>query len=184
MVRIAGRAVVLRDFEAADAPVLREWLRPHHEWNHWDGPYFSRPTDTEAEAFCAAVIDPATWTWPRSRLVVADPVDDRLIGSVTWYWESRESNWRRIGVVLYDPASWSGGRGSEAVALWTTYLFATTDVVRLDFATWSGNERMCRVGQRLGWTEEARFRDAREVDGRRYDSVVFGVLRSEWAARG
>jgi RimJ/RimL family protein N-acetyltransferase len=40
---------------------------------------------------------------------------------------------------------------------------------------------MCRVGAKLGWTREAVFREAREVRGRRYDSVVYGILRSEWA---
>jgi RimJ/RimL family protein N-acetyltransferase len=69
------------------------------------------------------------------------------------------------------------------VALWTSYLFATTDIVRLDYATWSGNIGMCRIGSKLGWTEEGRFRQARVVEGRRYDSVVYGVLRSEWEAR-
>ena len=32
----------------------------------------------------------------------------------------------------------------------------------------------------LGSVEEARFRQARVVDGVRYDSVVMGVLRDEW----
>lgn len=63
------------------------------------------------------------------------------------------------------------------------YLFATTEVVRLDFATWSGNTGMCRIGHKLGWVEEARFRQARQLRGQRYDSVVYGVLRAEWDAR-
>lgn len=84
---------------------------------------------------------------------------------------------------LFDPAFWSGGRGSEAVRLWTDYLFDTTEIVRLDLATWSGNTGMCRVAAKLGWTEEARFRDARVVGGERYDSVVYGVLRREWLGR-
>ena len=41
---------------------------------------------------------------------------------------------------------------------------------------------MLGVGHRLGFSEEARFRDAREVRGERYDSVVMGVLRAEWEA--
>jgi RimJ/RimL family protein N-acetyltransferase len=182
---IVGSRVVLRDWREADLPALREWLRPHHEWHRWDGPYFGAPTDAEADAWCASLatsIAAGDWPTPRSRLVIADPADDRLIGSVSWHYESRETDWRRIGVVLYDPAAWSGGRGTEAVALWTSYLFATTDIVRLDYATWSGNTRMCRLGRRLGWTEEGRFRMARVVDGE-HDSVVYGVLRSEWEPR-
>ncbi|WP_051478973.1 GNAT family protein [Arthrobacter sp. H5] len=66
---------------------------------------------------------------------------------------------------------------------WTDYLFGATDIRRLDFATWSGNHAMCRVGLRLGWREEARFRDARMVDGVVHDSVVYGMLRREWKTR-
>jgi RimJ/RimL family protein N-acetyltransferase len=134
-VRIAGRTVVLRDWRAEDLPALREWLRPHQEWHRWDGPYYPPPTDAEVDGICAdlaARIAAADWPSPRTRVVIADAADDRLLGSIAWYWESKETDWRRIGVVLYDPASWSGGRGTEAVALWTTYLFETTDIVRLD----------------------------------------------------
>lgn len=103
-----------------------------------------------------------------------------MLGQVSWYWESKETDWRRLGIVIYDPASWNAGRGTEALRLWTTYLFATTSVRRLDFATWSGNAGMLALGRRLGFVEEGRFREARVVDGRVYDSVVMGVLRGEW----
>ena len=183
---IVGSRVVLRDWRADDLPALREWLRPHHEWHRWDGPYFAPITDAEADEWCAALaasMRRGEWPIPRRRVAIADADDDRLLGSISWHFESEETDWRRIGIVLYDPATWSGGRGTEAVALWTSYLFATTDIVRLDYSTWSGNVRMCRIGPRLGWTEEGRFRQARVVDGRRYDGVVYGVLRSEWEPR-
>ncbi len=60
-------------------------------------------------------------------------------------------------------------------------LSAATGFRRLDFSTWSGNLAMCSVGLKLGWTEEARFRDARVVRGAVYDSVVYGVTRAQWA---
>lgn len=179
---LEGTLVRLRDWRDADVPALRGWLRPHHEWHRWNAPYFGRPTDEEADRMCQGIVATELRT-PRPTLAIAGHDGDRLLGSVSWYWESEETNWRRVGIVLYDPASWSGGRGTEALTLWTSYLFATTDVVRLDYATWSGNERMCRLGEKLGWTLEARFRQARIVDGRHYDSVVYGVLRDEWAAR-
>lgn len=54
-------------------------------------------------------------------------------------------------------------------------MFSNTKVPRLDFATWSGNLGMLRIGQRLGFVEEGRFRQAREVDGVLYDAVVMGT---------
>jgi RimJ/RimL family protein N-acetyltransferase len=115
---------------------------------------------------------------PPSRLVV--DVGGELVGTVAWYWESHETEWARMGVTVYDPAVRGRGIGRTALALWTTFLFASTPWVRLDFATWSGNEAMLGVGKALGFVEEARFRQARVVDGVRHDSVVMGVLRGEW----
>lgn len=183
LTQLRGTTVVLRDWRLGDLGPHREWLRPHHEWHARDGPYFPPPTDDEADDACAGLrrqIISAQWPSPRTSLVVADPVSDILIGRVSWYFESEESDWRRIGVVLYDTAVRSRGRGTEAVRLRANHLFSTSEIVRLDFATWSGNTAMCRVGTKLGLAEEARFREARVVREQRYDGVVYGVLRAEW----
>lgn len=119
---------------------------------------------------------------PRESLAIVDP-DDRMVGSVTWYWESRETDWRRMGIVVFNPAARSRGIGTEALSLWTTYLFDATTARRLDFSTYSGNAAMCGVGRALGFVEEGRFREARPWAGEVYDAVVYGVLRAEWEAR-
>lgn len=181
--RIEGERVVLRDWMLADLEVHRYWLRPEHEWHRWDAPYFGPPSPVHTDERIARLqtqIIAADWPQPREQLVVADRSSGAYLGLVSWYWESRPSDWRRLGIVLHDPKTWSGGLGTEAFALWTSMLFRQTGAHRLDFATWSGNERMCRLGLRLGFTEEARLREAREVDGVKHDSVVYGVLRNEW----
>jgi len=107
--------VVLRDWRRNDLAPYREWLQPHHEWHAWDGPYFPRPTDGQAEQRRNDLrrrIDAHDWPTPRTTLVIADRASDLLLGGVTWYYESEETDWR-LGVVLYDPRSWSGGRGTR-----------------------------------------------------------------------
>jgi len=181
-----GESIGLRLFEPRDIEQYREWLQPHQDWHLWDGPYFTKMTATEVDAACArlgASLADGSYAAARpvQRAVIATRGDAaRVLGTVSWHWESQESDWRRMGITVYDPAVRGQGIGTAALAQWTDYLFATTDVVRLDYSTWSGNARMLAVGQRLGFTEEARFRDAREVRGTRYDSVVMGVLRREW----
>jgi RimJ/RimL family protein N-acetyltransferase len=39
---------------------------------------------------------------------------------------------------------------------------------------------MIAVGRKLGFTQEAVFRQARRWSGGVHDAIVFGVLRSEW----
>ena len=165
-------------------PGYTYWQAPHHSWHDTNSPYLGRPTIDDAQAQAqrlAAYVaaDPALRPRPRESLAVVTPAD-RMVGSVTWYWESQATQWRRMGIVLFDPAARGVGIGSEALALWTTYLFAHTTDRRLDFATYSGNEAMCGVGRRLGFVEEARFRKARPWQGVDHDGLVFGVLREEW----
>jgi RimJ/RimL family protein N-acetyltransferase len=159
---------------------------PDQDWHLWDGPFFAKMTPSEVDqamSRLATEVSDGTLntTRPVRRAVIVRSADpDAVVGSVSWHWESEESDWRRMGITVYDPATRGQGVGTAALRVWTDYLFATTEVVRLDYSTWSGNTRMLGVGRKLGFTEEARFRDAREVRGERYDSVVMGVLRREW----
>lgn len=126
-ITLLGARVGLRDWRLEDLAAYREWLRPQHEWHAWDGPHFPRPTDARADQMCEDLrrrINAADWSTPRTSLVIADRGSEVLVGSVSWYYESEVTDWRRTGVVLYDPASWSRGRGTEAAQLWTDYLFA------------------------------------------------------------
>lgn len=183
--QLDGTLVVLRDWRRDDLAPLREWLDPSHPWHETNGPYFAPPTpegiDSEVERI-EAMVDAAVLPSPRSSLAVADSSNDhRLLGQVSWYWESEETDWRRMGIVIYDDAAWGRGQGTDAMHLWTSYLFAKTDALRLDFATYSGNPAMIALGRRLGFVEEGRFRRARRWSGGVHDSVVMGVLREEWA---
>lgn len=181
--RLDGAHIRLRDWQPEDVPAYREWLRPHQEWHLWDGPYFPPPSDAEADAAVERLerhIESADWPETRTAAVIADSATDQLIGVVSWHWESEATNWRRAGITVFDVGTRGRGVGTEALELWAGYLFSATDIRRLDYSTWSGNTAMCRVGQKLGWKEEARFRDARVVRGEVFDSVVYGITRDEW----
>ncbi len=184
-----SRGVALRRFALSDLPALREWLLPHQDWHLWDGPYSQKPGPEEVDAACARMrarieTGQVASESPAQRAVITTVEDPRtMLGTVSWHWEAEESDWRRIGITIFDPDIRGRGTGTEALRIWVDHLFATTQIVRLDFSTWSGNLRMIGVGHRLGFVEEGRFRDAREVRGARYDSVVMGVIRGEWMSQ-
>ncbi len=179
-VRLIGERVVLRDWVPTDLEPLRNWLQPHQRWRDTNGPYFPRKSAAQQDAFAITTVAGADQPDPRTSLAVVDAVDGRLVGRVNWYWECQETDWRRIALAVYDPARWGHGIGTEALVLWTGYLFDRTDALRLDFATYSGNPGMLAVGSRAGYTEEARLRQARRWAGGVHDAVIMGVLRAEW----
>lgn len=167
--------------------MLDDLLHPERRWHDTNGPYFGRPTIDDmaraAERFIATANVPvAERSVPRSSLAIETQVDgqDRLVGSVSWYWECEATDWRRLGIVLYDESVWGNGLATEALRLWVSYLFDVTDSLRLDLATYSANSGMIAVARKLGFVEEARLRKARRWAGGIHDSVIYGILREEW----
>ncbi|MPV51347.1 GNAT family N-acetyltransferase [Pseudactinotalea sp. HY160] len=198
---LRGRGVLLRDLEPADGDRLADLTALDRPWRRTNGPYFGQPSraelaDDDRRFRELAGTDHARLPDPRSMLAICAPgtaaesgpgADSEggpgaavLIGLVSWYWESHVTDWRRMGIAIHDEAYWGRGLGTEAMALWTSYLFDHTDALRLDFATYSGNPGMIAVGRRLGFVEEGRYRRARRWAGGVHDAVVMGVLREEW----
>lgn len=175
--------MLLRDWERGDAARIAELVVPERGWHETNGPYFGRPTAedlADVRRRLAERAESTTLPEPRTSLAVVRRSDDLLVGTVTWYWESEATDWRRLGIVLWDEAVWGQGLGGEALTLWTDYLFATTDALRLDLATYSGNPGMIALAKRVGFVEEGRMRKARRWSGGVHDAVVLGVLREEW----
>ena len=179
-----GNQISLRDWQLSDLEAFEFWHIGKKRWMEFDAPYYRKPSAVEIQLSVQQLterIRRSDWPSPRKRLVIADKETDKLIGTVSWYWQSKATNWKSIGIAIYDEAYWGKGIGFEALKLWIDYLFEVSrDIVRLDLRTWSGNERMMNLATKLGFKEEARFRMARVVNGIYYDSIGMGVLRGEW----
>jgi RimJ/RimL family protein N-acetyltransferase len=159
-----------------DMPKLWELIYKEEspEWKKWDAPYFEHkhvPFEQFMEHKGEYVNSESRW---------AIEVNQEVIGTVSYYWEHKPSNWLEMGIVIYNPKFWSGGYGSRALRLWINHLFTTMPLVRVGYTTWSGNERMIKVGEKFGMTMEARLRKCRYYNGEYYDSIRMGLLREEW----
>jgi putative hydrolase of HD superfamily len=184
---IEGPNIRLRDISENDLTAYRYWQQPGHDWQALDGPYYPKLTQEEVEKLIETLKEYiATSDWPevRTRLMIADQHTDKLLGSVSRYWISQETHWAALGIVIFDSAWWRKGLGYEALGLWMDYLFSQfPEWVRLDLRTWSGNQGMIRLAQKLGYRQEACFRKARIVEGDYYDGLGFGILRDEWSSQ-
>jgi RimJ/RimL family protein N-acetyltransferase len=174
-------SLTLRDQTAADLPILHRWLHAEQgpEWRRWDGPYFFRSQQEPVtfEAYSARELaQPAD---EHSQIIA---LNGECIGFINRHEEAPVGGgWWELGIVIFDPAYWSGGYGTRALELWVAATFRDTAAHVFTLTTWSGNVRMCRAAERLGLRECARIPEARAWDGQRWDSLKFGVLRREWA---
>lgn len=170
------KEVIIRPIQPEDLPRLWELMCKDEapEWKKWDAPYYEYkavPFDEFMEKAHSYVERDNFW---------AVEVAGVVRGIVSYYWEHEPSKWLEMGIGLHEAPSWGQGIGTRALTLWMKHLFTTMPLVRVGYTTWSGNERMIRVGEKLGMTMEARIRKVRLYNGVYYDSIRMGILREEW----
>lgn len=83
---------------------------------------------------------------------------------------------RAIGIDICEPHLWGNGIGTNALRAFMNYYFENGEE-ELYIQTWSGNVRMLRCAEKLGFVECDRCIGKREVDGRNYDGLTFRLTK-------
>lgn len=180
--RITGSKVVIRTIEEKDLYNLWKMIygEENPEWKKWDAPYFPHEHISYEEYVNQMEKRIKSQTQSRFAIEVSEDGQEKVIGTVSYYWEDKRSLWLEMGIVIYDPTYWNGGYGTEALKAWIDYLFSALPLVRVGLTTWSGNQRMIRCAEKLGMKMEGRMRKCRYYNGEYYDSIRMGILREEW----
>ncbi len=109
--------------------------------------------------------------------------DDRLIGlaSIRWIHWTHAAGMIRLSIG--QPDDRGKGYGSEALRMLLRYAFDELNLHRIGVDTFEYNTGALRFLERNGFVVEVRRRQAIHRDGRRWDALMLGMLREEWAAR-
>jgi len=118
----------------------------------------------------------------RARAASSDG-DDRLIGKavVEWIEWSNGNGWLRLGIGAAEDRR--KGYGSQALRMLLRFAFSELNLFRVSALVPEYNEAATGLFGKFGFVEEVRRRKALNRDGRLWDLVVFGLLRSEWGSQ-
>ena len=148
------------------------------EWTKWNAPYFN---DYTAYRSFSSFKQSSITEYLLSHSCKAITINDQAIGMVSKNWIDKTTLWLEIGIVIYNPNYWHGGLGTRALEKWITDIFSEyPDLEHIGLTTWSGNVRMMHLAEKIGLKKEAQIRKVRYFQGFYYDSVKYGILRSEW----
>lgn len=103
---------------------------------------------------------------------------DTVIGSVDFN-HRHEDDVLEIGYTLH-PDYWGRGYVPEAARALIDLAFKELDLHKIELVCYSHNRQSQRVAEKLGFTLEARIRDRKDAQGNRCDSLIYGLLKSEW----
>ena len=194
---LTTKDLILRDITEADLARHLHWETVETEWQLWDGPWeYEGLTDEERLSEAYAYVDKLRARMERLRTLPPDAprttfhiaekgASDCAIGWMNSYCIDGDFNYTAgegaaaIGIDIPEPAARGKGYGTQALGAFIAYLLDTgCDTVYTQ--TWSGNERMIHLAEKLGFELCCRKPGLRLVRGQRYDGLTFRLNREKF----
>jgi RimJ/RimL family protein N-acetyltransferase len=85
-----------------------------------------------------------------------------------------------VGIGLGEREFWGKGYGTDALRVLLRYAFDELNLARVSLSFLEDNCRAQRSYAKCGFRYEGRERQAWAYDGRRWDEIYMGLLRTEW----
>ncbi|MBI3448700.1 MAG: GNAT family N-acetyltransferase [Acidobacteria bacterium] len=173
---IRGRKVTLGPVDPADAEQYSVWVNDPRVRVYLNRPY---PQTVEEERRRVEGLIGATDAIGFS---IRLREDGRLIGRSAIRGIHSVNRSGVFTIFLGDPATWSGGLGTEATALTMAYALDVLNLNRLELEVFAFNERAVRAYERLGFVREGVRREAKFHDGGFHDAIVMAIVSGDWRA--
>ncbi len=177
--RIATARLVLREFVVADWTEVLAYQRDARYLRYY--PWTDR-TEADARDFVQMFLDQHAEQQRRKfQLAITLPDDGRLIGSCGVR-RKPENDWEAdIGYELA-PEHWGKGYATEAARAMVQFAFDDLGVHRVSSWCIADNTASARVLEKAGLQLEGRLRENEYFKERWWDTLVYGLLASDWSA--
>ena len=175
--RIATTRLVLREFETNDWPAV---LAYQHDPRYLQFYPWTDRTEAEVRDFVQMFLDQQAER-PRRKfqLAITLPHDGRVVGNCGIR-HKNENDWEAdIGYELA-PEYWGRGYATEAAIAIVNFGFRELRLHRISSWCIANNAASARVLERVGLRLEGRLRENEYFKGRWWDTLLYGLLESEW----
>lgn len=187
--------IILRDITEEDIEDYIRWNTVETDWANWDAPWEALPDlqtfnpeeyrKKELEKL-AKPKDKIRWGFE------IETVKGEHIGAVSSYMMNENFEWipakdikpgdkafRAVGISICESSFCEKGFGTKALAAFINYYFEN-GADEIYCQTWSGNIRMIKCAEKLGFEECRRKKDLRLVRGEHYDGLTFRLIKEKF----
>jgi RimJ/RimL family protein N-acetyltransferase len=174
---LIGRTIYLRPLEPEDAPPIVTW--------------FNDPevTRTLRRYQPMTLAQEKAWLEQIGRsetdvaLAIVVRETDQFIGVTGLHNLSVRHRHVMFGISIGVKAMWGKGYGTEAAELLVRHAFQTLNLNRVQLEVYELNKPAIRCYEKAGFQIEGRLRQTYFAEGRYWDTLVMGILRSEWRSQ-
>lgn len=192
---IVTKDLFLRDLSETDIEKRIYWETTETEWQLWDAPWeYEGLTEVEKTHELSEYTDYLHMKAKRFENMPKDKKrysfevetkDRRYIGWVSSYsidddcaYTEKEGHCT-IGIDIPDVSARGKGYAYQALCAFINYLYEHGES-EIFTQTWSGNERMMHIAEKIGFEECCRKIGVRSVRGRTYDGLTFKLNQDKF----
>lgn len=112
--------------------------------------------------------------------LMIDNEEGTPIGTIQLYDFNEQDKNCKLGIRIGDRNYWSKGYGEDAVKTLLKYAFFSIDIFRVTLKVYEYNERAVKCYLKCGFCCEGRTRQSAYIDGKFYDEIIMGALKSDF----
>ena len=191
--KIEYKDIILRDMTEADIEDDIRWYTLETDWSNWDAPWEPLPDISDTDSYrkkellkLAEPKDKIRWGFE------IETAEGNHIGTVNSYMINENFEWisvkdikpgdkafRTVGISICESSFCGKGFGTKALAAFINYYLENGED-EIYCQTWSGNIRMVKCAEKLGFEICKRKIDYREVNGKKYDGLSFRLSKEKF----
>ena len=191
--KIEYKDIILRDMTEADIEDDIRWNTVETDWSNWAAPWEPLPDISDTDSYrkkellkLAEPKDKIRWGFE------IETAEGNHIGTVNSYMINENFEWisvkdikpgdkafRTVGISICESSFCGKGFGTKALAAFINYYLENGED-EIYCQTWSGNIRMVKCAEKLGFEICKRKIDYREVNGKKYDGLTFKLNKEKF----
>lgn len=122
--------------------------------------------------------DNGFWQQDYGKMLIVDK-EDTILGHIVFFKGVIGCEGYEIGYQIYKQGDRGKGYGTEALRLFSAYLFELKPINRLEICVFNGNVPSRRIAEKCGYVYEGTMRQAYFARGKYHNVQFFSILREE-----
>jgi RimJ/RimL family protein N-acetyltransferase len=173
-----GKLVRLRAYEKSDLDAVMKWVNDEEVTDMLGGEILAYPVSSIAEErFIEANASPSD---KQKTFAIETLAERRYIGGISFNvidWRNRSA---AVGIVIGDKSLWGKGYGTDAMRVLMRLAFDKMNLHRLGLNVFDNNQRAIASYEKCGFKREGVLREDHFGRGKYHDTIVMGILESEY----
>lgn len=168
---------MLREYKKEDLGYMRKWVNDPEVTANLSDIFLFPHTLNATENFLNAILEGKS---AEKGFVIAHKDTEEYIGQIGLIdidWRNRSAV---LGIVIGSEENRSKGYGTEAIRVLQEFVFNSLNLNKLELQLRDYNLRGYSCYLKCGFKEEGRKRQSYYIDGKYTDTILMGILKSEY----